>query len=257
MRPQLLDLLQPYGSGESTAPREAREHRNLGPKPLLAREARLADRFTDWHGVSYGQSHSCADPVVARMPESHLVWTTHVHERPITDREPNLPQLREAIVALSERKSLEAAKRIDEIRESVDELGAAAEARLRVTLKSLTAPALAPEAPAWFVESVRLLPSHQLDKRVVASAERLVRAVVAAVGAAGEGRCELANDGTLEVVWESDSCLTWLVGRSRLPWPGINVRAYARHDANLPAMRSRSFQLAHRAIEHAASRLRT
>jgi hypothetical protein len=156
-----------------------------------------------------------------------------------------LPQWHEAIAILGASGTLDSAKRIDGIRELAEDICINAESHLRIMLKKLPALELADSLPSWFEESV-----PGVDSRAMASASKLVRAVLADVNDI-EASCEPSDDGAVEISWDTPRQLTWVVNRPRMSWPGINVRVYARVDEDRPELQVRSFFLAHRAVEHA------
>lgn len=140
------------------------------------------------------------------------------------------------------------AEQIDEIRERAEEVCTTAESHLRVLVKQLPPLTLAEQTPDWLSGF-----DSACDSRAIASANLLVRAILQIVGSDTQAVCEPSDDGALEISWDTPKRLTWVVGRPRMAWPGINVRTYSRIDEQRPAMDVRSFFLAHRAINHARS----
>lgn len=161
-----------------------------------------------------------------------------------------------AIEQLGKAGSLDAAKQIDAIRESVDEVSVAAESYLRAIVKGLPAIPKIEQAPAWLDEPTDDYDPTTIDPRVMASARDIVRAVLAVAPAGAIAKCEPASDKGLEICWDTPLQLTWIIGKPRLPWPGVNVRAYTRAQVDRPALDVRTFFLAHRLIDHAVPVLR-
>lgn len=152
--------------------------------------------------------------------------------------------------------SLDDAKEIDLIREQVDEVSVAAESYLRAMIKGLPAVLRVEQAPSWLDEPTDDYDPASIDPRVMISAKDILRSVLAAAPVEVSARCERSRDGGLEISWDVPRQLTWVISKPRLPWPGVNVRAYARAHEDQPALDVRTFLLAHRLIDHAVPILR-
>lgn len=146
-----------------------------------------------------------------------------------------------------------AAERIDELRERVETVCLAAEARLRTLLGSLDALELADE-PAWLANAARSLMDRGADAAAVDSACKLCRALLA-VKSDLTAELDIASSAVVEVAWNVPSRLTWIVRAPRHRWPGVVVRSYVRENATSPKMKVRSTLLAHRVIEMAGASL--
>ena len=152
----------------------------------------------------------------------------------------------------------EALQQLDSLWARVEDLTSLAESRLRLLLKRAKPPALA-EQPEWFGKAVAELLSDTDGSCVphestIASASLLVRALEAA-HAGLRAHLTAMPFGAIEVSWETDLALNWLVWAPRLTWPGVHVRVYSRdkHEAPLVA---RTFHQAFGVIQHALDHLR-
>jgi hypothetical protein len=154
----------------------------------------------------------------------------------------------ETIAELSDHKDpLRGALRIDEIREQFEDVCFTAESRLRTMLRRLPQLSLAPE-PQWLTSALDGLGASSVDPRAIESGRRLVRAMFAITGASIDASLQATPSRGLEIAWNTDSRLTWVIAAPRLSWPGVNVHAYAREGTSV---RARSFFVAHRAVFHA------
>ena len=146
----------------------------------------------------------------------------------------------------------DAAKRLDEVWSQVDELAGLAESRMRILIARLDAlPAVDESHDLEFLRCA-LQSDRTLNSDAVSCACRLVRSVIAA-RKHDDVRARLGPGpfGAVEVVWETDRWLTWIVGIPKLSWPGVNVRCYDRPNPEDPRMRARSYHTAHGVVEHA------
>jgi hypothetical protein len=186
------------------------------------------------------------------------IWQNNIeqpHPQPV-NRE--LESLQDAIrSAFVDADPLIALQRIDEIWTKLDDASNLAESRMRILLKRVAKPPLAPE-PDWLAEGLSSL-SREVDLETgelplaaaVESARLLICSVIKACDVP-HLRAELGTGllGSVDVQWNVPSSLTWVVQGARLPWPGLQVRAYARSAPN-STLEVRCFHQAFGAIEHA------
>lgn len=138
---------------------------------------------------------------------------------------------------------LEAAIRIDEIREALSETATIGECYLRNLLRVL--PSLPDNpSPIWAEEAMASMPPQ---KPLTRSVDRLLRALPSDTP---EATIE-TRPNVVEIYWAVSSCLTWVVRAPMYRWPGVNVRVYVRPIHDRPAMKARTVLLAHRLIGEA------
>lgn len=108
---------------------------------------------------------------------------------------------------------------LEQIWQSVDEVVGLLEGRMRLVLALTREPPPTPDE--WIVSTFREYSSHD----AVLHGQRLVQAL-GAVTELNEGDIEvgLGPPGMLEVTIRGE--VTWLVAPSRMPWPGVSVRAF-------------------------------
>lgn len=146
-----------------------------------------------------------------------------------------------------------AANAIESTWERIESICSLAESRLRLLLPKLGSPQRAPRA-AWLEQALKELrtspDAEQPAEDAVRSADNLVRALFSRL--ADNELPELAWGplGSVEVRWRDT--LTWLVYPSRLPWPGIRVRAVVSGESGR-APEARLFHLATSLLDHASS----
>lgn len=159
--------------------------------------------------------------------------------------------------AVEGREPGEALRRIDDVWRIVDRLSALAESQMRLLLSRVKGPELAAEPPWLSKASEDALKTDASQgaptRAAVDSARRLARALL--VGHPKEqADFEPAPAGAVIVKWHGTS-LQWLVSAPRLPWPGVSVRAYARHDPSSPKLEPETSHYAPTVLEHANKHL--
>jgi hypothetical protein len=198
--------------------------------------------------------HALSEP--SQLHVQQLLWKRPPTALPLRGMlfERDMSRWSTAIAVLGASGGVDAATQIDAIRERAEDLCISAESHLRALIKALPPLNFTNDVPSWFKLSE--LESARIDPRAISSARELVRATVAMTDAKFEATCEPGRDGAIEISWETPSQLTWVVGRPRMSWPGVNVRAYVRADESTHALQTRSFFLAHRVVIHAVGSLR-
>jgi hypothetical protein len=151
----------------------------------------------------------------------------------------------------------EALQEIERIWSSTAGVTGLAEATMRRILTSAEKPALA-ETPDWWSGALATLREEDTTAHATAveQASLLVRAVLARLRSAASARLAPGPRGAVEVVWEGPAHLQWLVHPAVLPWPGANVRVYAREDRTATKLTAKSLFLAESVIAHAVKHLR-
>jgi len=229
-------------------------------------ESGLLDSASTWHKsphdsisspMQYERGHHAAlDPLSCERILEMTEWSKPERRSVETGTELRLTasHWKSHIAALSgEADRTGSALQIDEVRERLQEVCSAAEARLRLLIRQIAPVPLVEAEPAWLEDALSEVDASAVNPRVLDSARRLVRAVLAAGASHAEARFEATPEGGLEIAWDTPSQLTWTIGLPPFSWPGVRVRAFARKDVHLPALEARSFFLAHRVVQHAVA----
>ena len=142
-----------------------------------------------------------------------------------------------------------AAGAIDELWDEVLVLTSLAESRMRILVRDSTCQQDEPgpdDAPAWIAKDLDGLQVDEGQSKpstfVLADAWRLTTAMYPRFFGP-RPRFDVGPMGAIEVQWRNmfSRRVTWVVDRSRLPWPGVNVRIYMQdHTTSLavPTVRS-------------------
>lgn len=146
-----------------------------------------------------------------------------------------------------------AARGIEAIWSDVDELSGFSEALMRLIIREIDPPKLA-EEPEWLTSAVRSLHGDseadvEADARALESARSIVRAVIF-VDPTAQAELDVAPSRGVELTWTHAHGervappKRWIVGVSRLPWPGVRVRVYERRVREEPRLDARTHFLA-------------
>ncbi len=169
-----------------------------------------------------------------------------------------IAMLKQAVERAPEEASpVQALREIERLWSSMAGVTGVAEATMRRLLTGMEKPTLA-EIPEWWSGALEALREDDTTAHATAveQASLLVRAVLARLRSSASARLAPGPRGAVEVAWEGPSHVRWLVHPAILPWPGANVRVYAREERSAAKLTAKSLFLAESVIHHAVERLR-
>jgi hypothetical protein len=181
----------------------------------------------------------------------------------MTDLESDFARIEAAIREASDLPNpADAMREIDVIWGKLYGACSLAESRMRGLVHCVRDPKVAWE-PSWLtaaMDRLRGSVSEGLDAPhflAIESARKLVCALISASrGRAVVAQIQAAPYGCVDIWWDnSPLSLSWIVAPPRLPWPGVDVRVYARRAPDRPCMCAESFHRADAVVKHALMHL--
>lgn len=152
--------------------------------------------------------------------------------------------------------TVEAAEKVDDIRNAFETVCVSAEAKLRILVRKFDRAGLGlietgDSKPNDVVEAELAVCKHEgVGDDVIQTCRRLINLVMQRSPDTRPPNCERISDG-IEVIWDATNGLTWVVAPSKLPWPGVNVRVHTMPSDSDEVSNIQSFALAHRVLDHA------
>lgn len=149
---------------------------------------------------------------------------------------------------------MEAASQVDDIRHSFESVCIASEAKLRILVRRLNTVPYATDLSSELNEALSGCLAAGASKEAVDSVRKLIGAIKYEIPTIEDPRLDTVSD-KVEVIWDTNTGLTWLVGTPKLPWPGVDVRVYTFASDQQQTPETYSFAVAHRVVNHSKPHL--